>query len=920
MLKKLVLLFFIYGVGVMKWILSSERRIFHSVLLFITVVSISFAVESSAQTSPDGLWTVLEEVEFPPGYDAPSSYVALSLDEPLLDDLLDGAPPEDFGPIPPDTQIWLPPPSGGFSESAVAESQMMEPELAREFPEISTYVFYGQGIAGHFGRGPDGTHLSAQTTFGLWRIDPVETRSGRVYVSYFEQDRTDGLNIVVHDPDMGDGGGTIPPPAIHAGGNNQLLGTAVNGLEAGEELRIYRLAASTTGEFYQGRNNGNGLIDVVFSLINDLLGANAVFEPEVSVRLTLALASLAVIYDNPGTDPFDNSDSACILRDANRDNMKTEVADADYDMAFLFASKAGNGANGCAWFVVCLTTNDTLHKARGAGLMGKNGMSSASGLLAHEVGHQLGARHTFSGEDGSCTLNEFEAGDSESAYEPGSGTTRMSYNGNCDSDNVDVDTDDGAIGTGSYFHSRSFDEIVDNVFSGDGSDCGTLVLSGNLPPTVDAGLDYTIPQGTPFMLTGTAVDDEPLTYNWEQYDRAVDQRPIDTDNGDGPIIRSIPPTEDNTRIIPNLQDLLDNVVRKGEILPETNRDLNFRFIARDNLMGGGGEAYDSMKITVDGDPFFIKFPNFGSFHAACEVPLTWEVGGGDVAAQVEALFSVDGGLNFDMALTGPIANDGADSFIMPCEIGGAGRIKLQSVGNIFFDVNNQNLTVFNDAPMVDVATAGGEVDDNCEFTVNFSATASDACGLLANDVEVKFFKEMENFTLGVPVVNINQVNDNEVSVDGSVLVSDLLSSPAKLAVSVTATDACGDDTNDSAEAVIVDTTPPEIDVSLDPDSLWPPNHKMADITATVVATDNCPGVSFVLSSVVSDEPENDVGDGNTAPDIMGADTGTADIEFQLRNERAGPLDGRTYTATFIASDGSGNDAEDSADVEVPHSQ
>jgi hypothetical protein len=249
---------------------------------------------------------------------------------------------------------------------------------------------------------------------------------------------------------------------------------------------------------------------VVFSLVNDVAGANAVFEPEVSVRLVLAAASLDVIYDDPATDPFDNSSrqcstslnacttdadcdtangetcdlvkTACALREDNRDNMKAVLDDGDYDLGFLFGARDGGGANGCAWFVVCQTASDTLHKARGAGLMGNNGANSASGLLAHEVGHQLGARHTFTGQAGGCTLNEFLAGDSESGYEPGSGTTRMSYNGNCDSDNVDVDTSTGALPAGSYFHSRSFDEIVDNVFNGDGASCGTLVNTGNSPP------------------------------------------------------------------------------------------------------------------------------------------------------------------------------------------------------------------------------------------------------------------------------------------------------------------------------------------------------------------------------------------------------------------------------------------------------
>ncbi len=871
------------------------------------------ALPEDPAPSPDELWQDLGEIEFPERYSPPTAFVALSLDEALLGQLLADAPREVFGPIPPQTQIWLPLATGGFAQVAVAQSQLMEADLASQFPQIRTYVFTGEGIAGHFALGPGGAYLTAQTGTGLWRVEPVPTAAGRVYVSYFDQDRTDGANVIIHDPEMPE---REEPPPVPALAPLSLQGFAPLALEAGTELRIYRLAASTTGEFYQARDTGNGLLDVVFSLLIDIAGANAVFEPEVSVRLILAAASLNVLYDDPVTDPFVNSDAPCDLREDNRDNMKLELNDADYDLGFLFATRGGGGANGCAWFVVCLTTNNTLHKARGAGQMGNNGLNSASGLLAHEVGHQLGARHTFTGQAGGCTMNEFLAGDSESGYEPGSGTTRMSYNGNCDSDNVDTT----AVSAGSYFHSRSFDEIVDNVFFGDGSTCGSLVNTTNAPPVVDAGLDYTIPRQTPFTLSGTAFDAEPLTFNWEQFDRALTQRPINTDPSDGPIVRSVPPGSDPSRTIPRLPDLLDGVTRKGEILPQVDRELNFRLIARDNLMGGGGVASDSMGITVQGDPFFIMAPNDGALEAACQVPLTWQVGGGAVALEVEALFSTDGGLNFATPLIGPIANDGADEFTVPCPLGASGRIKLQATDNIFFDVNDENLTVFNTPPTVEVVTAGGAVDDNCEFTVEFTGSASDICGLIAADVEVEFFKAQDNFTLGTPTMNVVQVNANEVSVTGSVVVSDLLSSPAQLSIRVTAGDACGAQSNDIAEAVVVDDTPPEIAVALDPNTLWPPNHKFQPIQATVVASDNCPGVSFALTGLVSDELENGAGDGNTAPDIVDAELGAPDLTFSLRSERAGAGDGRVYTATYTATDGSENEAEASDTVEVPKSK
>ena len=80
-------------------------------------------------------------------------------------------------------------------------------------------------------------------------------------------------------------------------------------------------------------------------------------------------------------------------------------------------------------------------------------------------------------------------------------------------------------------------------------------------------------------------------------------------------------------------DLLDNFQRKGEILSDVDRDLTFRLIARDNRMGGGGVAYDTMVVHVEGDPFFIISPDAGDvLQCGASGSLLWNVGGGSVAA------------------------------------------------------------------------------------------------------------------------------------------------------------------------------------------------------------------------------------------------------------------------------------------------
>jgi hypothetical protein len=120
---------------------------------------------------------------------------------------------------------------------------------------------------------------------------------------------------------------------------------------------------------------------------------------------------------------------------------------------------------------------------------------------------------------------------------------------------------------------------------------------------------------------------------------------------------------------------------------------------------------------------------------------------------------------------------------------------------------------------------------------------------------------------------------------------------------------------------VEDTTDPTIGFELIPAELWPPNHKLVEFNVEVEAQDICdPNPVWVLSSITSDEPDNDTGDGNTNDDIQGADIGTPDTNFFLRAERKGNGEGRVYTVTYTVTDSSGNDSSVSVDVSVPHDQ
>jgi hypothetical protein len=141
-------------------------------------------------------------------------------------------------------------------------------------------------------------------------------------------------------------------------------------------------------------------------------------------------------------------------------------------------------------------------------------------------------------------------------------------------------------------------------------------------------------------------------------------------------------------------------------------------------------------------------------------------------------------------------------------------------------------------------------------------------------------------------------------------------------VTFTASDPSGNSSQCLAEVAVRDTTPPQITSAVTPALLWPPNHRMVDVGASVVATDACSTPAVILTSVTSSEPDDAPGggDGNTTSDIQGVQPGTASFGFQLRAERDAAGEGRTYKVTYAAIDSSGNQSSTSSIVFVPHDQ
>jgi hypothetical protein len=632
--------------------------------------------KSQSDTPQRTLWTEVGEASLPKAGGerliVPRAYRVFSLDQVALDEVLAQAPLELSAAAKEENVVLtLPMPDGFLARFRVEESPIMEPGLAAQFPSIRTFIAQGLDdptATVRFDVTPHGFHAIVLSAGRTVYIDPYRRGDTSTYITYDTRDfRKEGAQFecLVEGGDAADVISKDAPIVTRSG----------------EVVRSYRAAVAATGEYtsFHGGTATLGLAAVVTSMNR----VNAIYEREVAIRMVLVANNASIVYTNAATDPYTNNNGPVMLGQ-NQTNLNAVIGAANYDIGHVFSTGGGGVASlGC----VC---------ANGAKARGVTGSSQPVGdpfdvdYVAHEMGHQFGGNHTFNGRSGSCFNNRAAS----AAYEPGSGSTIMGYAGICGAQNLQPHSDP-------YLHGKSFDEIIAYTNSGNGNNCPSQFATGNLPPTVDAGPSYTIPQSTPFALTATGSDPngDAVTYCWEQFDLG-NISPPDTDNGNRPIFRSFNPTTSPTRTFPRLSDVLANAATLGESLPVTNRTMTFRVTARDNRAGGSGVAFDSTQVavTTSAGPFSVTAPNVPvTWGGNSAQTVTWNVANTSAApvacANVRISISADGGLTFPYVVAASTPNDGSEAIVVPNVNTTAARVKVEAVGNIFFDLSNANLTI-----------------------------------------------------------------------------------------------------------------------------------------------------------------------------------------------------------------------------------
>lgn len=885
----------------------------------------------------------------------PTQFRGLLLDQTILNNALHNAPLEKITAVRQSQLIIpLPMPDGSTMHFRVVESPIMEQGLADKYPDIKTYA--GQSVedpsvTARFDLTVWGFHAIIVRSGGFVFIEPYVRGNTQHYISYYQKDlpMPVGKKFCAMETELAD----------------KLDETVITEVASGAQLRTYRLACAATGEYTD--LNGGTVASALAAMTTTVNQVDAIWEREVAIRFTLIANNNLIIYTDSLTDPYTNtSGSPCgtNIRAENQTAIDGAIGAANYDMGHVFT---GTNIGGCAAGSVICQAN----KAWGASGV-TNGGAFDVGLTAHEMGHQFSAGHTFNSSIGSCAGGQYSAG---SAYEPASGTTIMSYAGSCHDIQGFRDM---------FFHTFSYQQIV-SFSTGGGNGCAAISNTGNSAPTVNAGPSgMVIPINTPFTLTGSGndPDGDALTFSWEEFDLGPQGVPTNP-SGTAPIFRSFPPVNNASRTFPQWSDIINNTQTLGEILPSYGRALNFRLTARDNRANGGGVEWAQMSMTVDGasGPFRVTSPNSAVSWCPGVHTVTWDVANTSNApvntANVRISLSTDGGNSFPIELLASTPNDGSADVTIPCVFSNQARIKVEAVGNVYFDISNANFTTGdNTAPTFTVppnmelvkdancnydASVGvtGDVTDeadNCDNSLNATFVDGIAPGSCEGETIITrtwtLTDECNNSTVKVQTITIKDVtaptftapqditiykdqncdHDASVGVTGDVTdendncdntldatFSDVItpgSCIGELLITRTWTlsDDCNNTTSHDQLIMVKDTTRPSItNVSANPPNLWPPNHKMRNVTINYTAVDNCSPVTNSLS-VASNEPVNGNGDGNTAPDWVVVN----DHLVQLRAERSGNGSGRIYTITITSTDDCGNVATTATTVTVAH--
>lgn len=605
--------------------------------------------------------------------------------------------------------ISLPNTNGGIEEFEVNEASNFETDLQAQFPEIRAYS--GKGITDKY--------ATLKLSISPQGIQTMVFRTDKEneFIEAYSQDHTI-YAVFKSQREIGKLGWTCSTNDSEMVSKVTSKVSSLATKSSSGELKTMRLAQSCNGEYanYFGATSAAQVALVLAAFNATLTRCNGVYEKDLALHLNLVASTTNVIYYSPTTDPYTtmgnwNKELQNTLS-ANLTGTGTTLAsnNAAYDIGHMFGASGGGGNAGC---IGCVCVNDTasttdLNKGSGITSPGSGGPVGDNfdiDYVVHEIGHQLGANHTFSNSNEGSGVNK----------EVGSGVTIMGYAG--------ITGQDVAAHSIDAYHEASIQQIQENLAT---KTCPiTTSLAGtNATPIVDSVPNYIIPKSTPFVLTGSATDanaTDALTYSWEQNDDGGSSTGAASSAAItktvGPNFISWNATASPSRYFPKLSSVIANSATTSQVggdagmlseaLSSVARTLNFRLTVRDNCpysstapIKVGQTAFTDMKVdvTTAAGPFVVNSPNTAiSWTVGTNQTVTWTVAGttanGVNSPYVDIFLSTDGGYTYPIQLASKVPNDGSEIVTVPNNIGTNNRIMVKGYKHIFFDISNSNFSI-----------------------------------------------------------------------------------------------------------------------------------------------------------------------------------------------------------------------------------
>jgi subtilisin-like proprotein convertase family protein len=594
--------------------------------------------------------------------------------------------------------VELPVADGAAEAFVVWRIAMLDEELAAAYPDIRTYAGVSLRDARRtvrFSVTPRGFRaivLNADLSAAMVKpANPQEPQG--LYIAYNRKDAAEnslqGLRTGIAEDGtvwFGEEQDRFVPPAEERG---QEL--------APVQLKVFRYCAAATGEFTQDHGGTKPLSLAAVTEYTNVV--SAIFERDIAIRLQLTAATQYVIFLDPVNDPYTFGPTVQDYMEQNPSVLNAYTNFNSHDLGHVYTRYLGGSAIGVAGGLgVACGANKAAGCSAGLG-QGDYGDGFLS-VVGQEVGHQLGGGHTWNRCNGGGGRN------GSTAFEPGSGSTIMSYAGACQTDNIQNYAD-------LYYHAGSIEEI--RYYSTVAASCGSLQEKPNHLPEVSLPYpdNLNIPISTPFELNGIASDPDgdPLTYSWEGLIYGL-ETPLGQPQGSTATFRSWLAVDVTNRYFPRLSTILANSFNPAEQLPTYTRDLKFRFTARDNKPDGGGVAWADVEFrAVDvAGPFLVSSPNSSNdiWRVGELTQVIWDVANTNNAPvnchHVNIRLSIDGGQTYPIMLAANTENDGSHYVLVPNEITNTARIRVEAADNVFFDLSNANFRI--QAPVEPSLTLG----------------------------------------------------------------------------------------------------------------------------------------------------------------------------------------------------------------------